>query len=99
MNKKQLIENVVEKLKKYDDLIWYVRTTPENYDIKEVKENVDRIEKQYPDEVKELSGLSTEHANWHHGFNSGMVAALRYILTMDDLGLEQADEEFPMLDS
>jgi len=99
MNKKQLIENVVEKLKKYDDLIWYARTTSENYDIKGVKENVDRIEKQYPDEVKELSGLSTEHANWHHGFNSGMVAALRYILTMDDLGLEQADEEFPMLDS
>jgi len=28
-----------------------------------------------------------------------MVAALRYILTMDDLGLEQANEEFPMLDS
>jgi hypothetical protein len=99
MNKKQLIENVVEKLKKYEDLIWYVRTTSENYDIKGVKENVDRIEKQYPDEVKELSGLNTEHANWHHGFNSGMIAALRYILTMDDLGLEQADEEFPMLDS
>lgn len=99
MNKKQLIENVVEKLKKYDDLIWYARATPENYHIKGVKENVDRIEKEYPDEVKELNGLSAERINWHHGFNSGMVAALRYILTMDDLGLEQADEEFPMLDS
>lgn len=99
MNKKQLIENVVEKLKKYEDLIWYARATPENYHIKGVKENVDRIEKEYPDEVKELNGLSAEHINWHHGFNSGMVAALRYILTMDDLGLEQADEEFPMLDS
>lgn len=99
MNKKQLIENVVEKLKKYDDLIWYARATPENYHIKGVKENVDRIEKEYPDEVNELNGLSAEHINWHHGFNSGMVAALRYILTMDDLGLEQADEEFPMLDS
>ena len=60
---------------------------------------MDRIEKEYPDEVNELNGLSAEHINWHHGFNSGMVAALRYILTMDDLGLEQADEEFPMLDS
>jgi len=99
MNKKQLVENVVEKLKKYDDLIWYARATPENYHIKGVKENVDRIEKEYPDEVNELNGLSAEHINWHHGFNSGMVAALRYILTMDDLGLEQADEEFPMLDS
>jgi len=99
MNKKQLVENVVEKLKKYEDLIWYARATPENYHIKGVKENVDRIEKEYPDEVNELNGLSAEHINWHHGFNSGMVAALRYILTMDDLGLEQADEEFPMLDS
>ena len=99
MNKKQLIENAVEKLKKYEDLIWYARATPENYHIKGVKENVDRIEKEYPDEVNELNGLSAEHINWHHGFNSGMVAALRYILTMDDLGLEQADEEFPMLDS
>ena len=99
MNKKQLVENVVEKLKKYEDLIWYARATPENYHIKGVKENVDRIEKEYPNEVKELSGLSTEHTNWHHGFNSGMVAALRYILTMDESGLEQANEWFPELDS
>jgi len=99
MNKKQLLENIIEKHDKYVDLLWYARATPENYDIKGVKENVDRIEKEYPGEVKELNGLSAEHTNWHHGFNSGMVAALRYILTMDDLGLEQANEEFPMLDS
>jgi hypothetical protein len=99
MNKKQLLENIIEKHDKYVDLLWYVRTTPENYDIKGVKENVDRIEKEYPGEVKELNGLSAEHTNWHHGFNSGMVAALRYILTMDESGLEQAKEWFPELDS
>lgn len=96
MNKKQLIEKVVEKYDKYSALLWYARTRPENYDIKGVKENIDRIEKLYPKEVTELQ---SENGDWQHGFNSGMVAALSYILTMDDLGLEQADEEFPMLDS
>jgi len=96
MKKKELIENVVEKLKKYDDLIWYARTSPENYNIKGVKENMDRIEKEYPDGVTELS---SKNGDWQHGFNSGMVAALRYVLIMDDLGLEQANDEFPNLDS
>jgi hypothetical protein len=96
MKKKELIENVVEKLKKYDDLIWYARTSPENYNIKGVKENMDRIENLYPNEVTELS---SENSDWQHGFNSGMVAALRYVLIMDDLGLEQANDEFPNLDS
>ena len=96
MNKKQLIENVIVKQNKYADLLWYARTSPEHINIKGVKENKDRIEKLYPNEVTKLN---SGNADWQHGFNSGMVAALRYVLTMDDLGLEQAEEEFPMLDS
>jgi hypothetical protein len=46
-----------------------------------------------------VTDLQSENADWQHGFNSGMVAALRYVLTMDDLGLEQANDEFPLLDS
>ena len=96
MKKKELIENVIVKQNKYADLLWYARTSPEHINIKGVKENKDRIEKIYPNEVTQLS---SENGDWQHGFNSGMVAALRYVLTMDDLGKEQADEEFPMLDS
>jgi hypothetical protein len=96
MKKKQLIENVIVKQNKYADLLWYARTSPEHINIKGVKENKDRIEKIYPNEVTKLS---SENGDWQHGFNSGMVAALRYVLTMDDLGLEQADDEFPNLDS
>ena len=96
MKKKELIENVIVKQNKYADLLWYARTSPENYNIKGVKENMDRIENLYPNEVTELQN---ENSDWQHGFNSGMVAALRYVLTMDDLGKEQADDEFPMLDS
>jgi hypothetical protein len=96
MTKKELMENIIEKQKKYADLIWYARSSRKDNSIAGVKENKDRIEELYPDEVNDLQN---EDGDWHHGFNSGMVAALRYILTMDDLGLEQANEEFPMLDS
>ena len=96
MNKKQLVENIIEKHDKYADLLWYARSKPENESVKGVKENKERIETLYPYESEQLKG---EHGDWQHGFHSGMVAALRYILTMDEMGLEQADEEFPMLDS
>jgi hypothetical protein len=96
MIKKELMDNIIEKQKKYADLIWYARSSRKDNSIAGVKENRDRIEELYPDEVNDLQN---EDGDWHHGFNSGMVAALRYILTMDDLGLEQANEEFPMLDS
>ena len=96
MNKKQLVENILQKQNKYVDLLWYARSNPLNESIEGVKENKERIEELYPNEVKELQ---SENGDWQHGFNSGMVAALRYVLTMDDLGLDQADEEFPNLDS
>lgn len=96
MNKKQLLENILQKQDKYVDLLWYARSMPEHESIKGVRENKERVENLYPNEVKELQ---SERSDSQHGFNSGMVAALRYILTMDDLGLEQANEEFPELDS
>jgi len=96
MNKKHLLENIIEKHDKYADLLWYARSGPENDLIKGVKENKERIENLYPNEVKELQ---SERSDWSHGFHSGMVAALRYILTIDESGLEQANEWFPELDS
>jgi hypothetical protein len=96
MKKSDLIKTAVELQDKYVDLLWYARTSPENYNIKGVKQNIERIEKLYP---KEVDALHSEEGNWQHGFHSGMVAALRYIFTMDDLGKEQADDEFPMLDT
>ena len=96
MNKKQLIEEVVKKQNKYSDLIWYARSSSEHDNIPGVKENRERIEGLYPYEVNELY---IDDSNWQHGFHSGMVAALRYVLSMDELGLEQADEWFPELDS
>ncbi len=96
MNKKELMNIIIEKEKQYADLLWYARSSDGDNHIPGVLENRERIEGLYPEDV---DSLENGHADWHHGFNSGMVAALRYILTIDDLGLEQADEEFPMLDS
>ena len=68
-----------------------------------------RVEEDYPDEV---SKLRTDDTNWEHGFNSGMLAALNYVATAsrsykcndDDEefwygGIEDAQAEFPMLDT
>jgi hypothetical protein len=45
--------------------------------------------------------LEGEHSDWQHGFHSGCCAAFSYVLTCldKDMGLEVAEEEFPMLDS
>jgi hypothetical protein len=96
MTKTELLESISEKERKYSDLLWFARTRPENLSIEGVNEKLAEIEKSYPFEVSELG---SDNSDWQHGFHSGMVAALRYILTLDDLGKEQADEEFPMLDS
>lgn len=96
MKKRDLIKNVVKLESKYVDLLWYARTSPENENIKGVLEQMERIEKLYPSEVVQLYSKNGE---WQHGFHSGMVAALRYVLTLHEDGLELAEEDFPMLDS
>jgi hypothetical protein len=96
MNTEELIKALQEKENKYFDLVWYARSRPENINIKGVKENKQRIETLYPNE---LNGLQSERGDWEHGFNSGMLAAFRYILTLSEMGKETADDEFPNLDS
>ena len=101
MKKKEILENVIELEDKYFDLVWYARKTLEDYNtIPKVKENVDRIEEMYPIETK---NLINDDGNWEHGFNSGMLAGMRYIMTLFETGplggKEMADEEFPFLDT
>ena len=105
---------------KYNDLVWYARSpratnvefwrdTPE--DIREGAFRAQmRVEENYPDEVAALRG---EASDWQHGFNSGMLAALRFmhtarnpVLIEDDTdepfwfgGLKDAQELFPELDT
>jgi hypothetical protein len=114
-----ITENLQELLSKYHDLVWYARSHPSS-DVdfwKGVPDQVMqgafrgqmRVEEDYPDEVSKLRG---DNSDWEHGFNSGMLAALNYVLTAsrsieyDDGeetfwigGISDAQEEFPMLDT
>jgi len=95
--KKVVFEKAIEQEMKYCDLVAYARKSSEQIDsIPRLKEWVGKMIEQYP---KECYNLSTENGDWHHGFNSGCLAAFRYITTMMMIGLEEADEFFPELDT
>lgn len=72
---------------KYFSLVWLARTDKaqllekENY---EILQRVKEIEDQYPEDITELDGCDT---NFVHGFNSGMLACIRFISSYikDDL--------------
>jgi hypothetical protein len=95
--KKSDIEAAVKEMEqKYFDLVWLARKRPE--DRPKASEAIDRIRKAYPDEVERLRG---EHGDWEHGFNSGCLAAFRYVFGLfgTDADAAQAKEEFPFLDT
>ena len=92
---KKIIKNCEEKLDKYYSLVAYARKDP-NSDNKHVIKFRKKVEKLYPEEVNELV---EEQDNWAHGFNSGMLAALRYVLHIEEIGTKYANEQFPLLDS
>lgn len=72
-------EAVEDLMGKYFDLVWLARKDmqelmeEEKYEILAM---IKEIEQKYPEEVKALDGDDT---NWHHGFNSGMLACCRYL--------------------
>ena len=72
MKTKELEELIAKKYDKYNNLLWYARSKPEDINIKGVKENKERIEREFAEEVAELEG---EQSDWQHGFHSGCCAA------------------------
>ena len=109
--------DIAELTKKYCDLVWYARKEPNpnakywdgvpEYIKQGAFNSMSKVEEQYPDEVDELK---SDHGDWTHGFNSGCLAAFRYVLTSmyphyseehHDWfgGKEDADLDFPELDT
>ena len=93
---------IAAKEDKYDRLVWFARKAPADHpswnnvpaDIKRGALNAaSQVEEMYPDEVDELHG---EHSDWQHGFNSGMLAALRFVLHAAE-DPDEAEECFPEL--
>ena len=94
---------------KFFDLVWWARSdTPERL----AKSNIDkkmkarilaarqRVEKNYPADIEKLYN----NPDWQDGFNSGCLAAFRWASTAmftkpEFGGIEEADNDFPMLDS
>lgn len=114
----KLAKLIAEKEIYYEKLVWYARS-PVKAAIRKILRNTPEeiiqgalnsqamIEELYPEEVSLLKG---EGGEFTHGFNSGMLAALRYISTahqttlMEDEGeefeyggVEMANMEFPDL--
>jgi hypothetical protein len=95
--KKIDIKNQIQALEsKYCDLVWFARSGPANIDIKGVKEAKLRIEKAHSKEINQLLHGETD---WEHGFNSGMLAGMRYVIDLFENNKQTADERFPFLDS
>jgi hypothetical protein len=97
IKKQEIIDEVKNLERKYFDLVWYARSSPQNDHLKGSKVNRKRIEEFYPEEVKDL--IKGNSRSWEHGFNSGMLAGMRYVLSMAAYGKEDAEENFPFLDT
>jgi hypothetical protein len=98
MKTKELETIIEEKYNKYNELLWYARKGPEDLLVSNIAKKMKEVEWNSPEEVSELQG---ENSDWQHGFHSGCCAAFSYVLSCLDkeLGVEFAEEEFPMLDS
>ena len=93
----------VEKADKYCHLVWYARSHPKEDIVywEKVPDHIRKgalnsqawVEEAYPSEVSALPD------DWNHGFNSGCLAAFRYVQTALQQDLATAEREFPDLDT
>lgn len=94
--KKEVLDLSVEQQEKYFNLVWFARISEGHLEIPKVKEKALEVIKKYPTEVKNLQG---KDGDWEHGFNSGCLAAFRFIITAMTENVEEAKDFFPELDS
>ena len=64
--------------------------------ILQARKAVQKIVEKYPADYANLLG---EDGRFYHGFNSGALAAFRYVLDIIETGVEHAEGEFPNLDT
>ena len=64
--------------------------------ILQARKAVQTIVEKYPEDYANLLG---EDGRFYHGFNSGALAAFRYVLDIIETGVEHAEGEFPNLDT
>ena len=97
---------VEDLYQKYFNLVWYARKPPKSdtefwdalpADVKQALENAQKqVEEKYPVECAEIR--CPMHGDWVHGFNSGMLAAMRLLRPNVKINQKRMNE-FPELDT
>lgn len=108
-NVDKMFEVMSSQEAKYVSLLWYARK-PRPERMAEVWPDMDKgnmacvvsgmkdVEEKFPEETAQLQ--DPDSGDWAHGFNSGMVAAIRLIYaTIDPDNKEDPMQDFPDLDS
>ncbi len=89
-----MLKNILNLLQdKYFDLVWYARTNDDRRENPVVKNEMERVERGYIEDVMKLN--NEEYGNYYHGINSGYLAGSRYIieyLIPTDQQLEDTNE-------
>ena len=111
-NDDQLATTLKQFSEKYSRRVWYARTalgntveavrqeegfedTPEDI----IKQMLD-TKRRYWDADPEIELCKLEDGgDWHHGFNSGVLAAVRLVQSIVDGEAEEGLDEFPFLDT
>jgi len=88
--KKEIKLALEEMMRKYRSLVWFARSDPDNETIQPQQKIVEEL---FPEEI---TRLKNGDSNWEHGFNSGMLAGIRFALSKN---LEKANQFFPDLDT
>lgn len=99
MKKSDIEKRLTEMEKKYFDLVWFARKSPDCVKDGHVSmPGVVRVQMLYPEECARLAG---EGGDWEHGFNSGCLAAFRFAIGIMGNKTEQhmAEHDFPSLDT
>ena len=99
MTKAEIKERLDQLEKKYRDLVWFARTSPRCLKDDHISmPGLVRIKMSMPEECNKLAGGDS---NFHHGFNSGCLAAFRLVsgLMSTKQNAKLAEEWFPFLDT
>jgi len=96
--KQQLINEIKLLEHKYEMLVWYARKSEQQIaTIEGVRIAADEVTRDYTEEVASLN--SPLFGDWQHGFNSGMLAGMRFVYDALKYGIDDARNSFPNLNS
>ena len=90
-----VLDVCIEMEDKYSDLLWYVRKSIRNEELKVVRDQKRRIENKYTLDIIDL----IDDADYEVGFSSGALAMCRLIITSIEQSLKDATYSYPDLDT